>query len=128
MSQHVLVIESEPWLGERFEQTLTRAGFGASVTSNAYSAIDMIDDTKPDVIVMRLLLSGVGGLGLLHELQSYADTAAIPVVVCSDAVSELSLEELRPYGVRRILNTAVMRPDDLAVAVRGVLGYENDKD
>jgi DNA-binding response OmpR family regulator len=121
MSHHVLIIESDPWMGEHFERVLTRAGFSVSLTSNAYSAIDMIDEQKPHVIVMGLLLSGAGGLSLLHELQSYNDTAKIPIIVCTNVVTAFSDEELAPYGVRKILDTGVMKPEDMPAAVRSVL-------
>ena len=121
MNHRVLIIESEPWLGEHFERTLQKAGFTVSVTSNAYSAMDVIDESSPAVIIMGLLLSGASGLSLLHELQSYTDTAKIPIVVCSSAVADISREELEPYGVKRVLDTATMRPDDLVAAVRSVL-------
>ena len=117
----VLVIESEPWLGEQFERTLKRHGFAVTLTSNAYSAIDIVDDIHPDAIVMGLLLSGAGGLSLLHELQSYGDTAKVPVIVCSATTQPIDPDELKPYGVKRVLDTGTMQPDDLPVAVRSVL-------
>lgn len=117
----VLIIESEPWLGEHFEKTLERDGFAVSITSNAYSAMDSVDEFHPDVIVMGLLLSGAGGLSLLHELQSYSDTANVPVIVCDNNVSDLSLDELKPYGVRKLLDASTMRPEDVTAAVRSVL-------
>ncbi len=118
-SAKVLVIESDPWLGERFEYALKKAGFGVRSTSNAYSAMDMVDEFRPDAIVMGLLLSGAGGLSLLHELQSYTDTAGVPVIVCS--ATNVMLDELRPYGVERVLDSGAMKPDDLVAAVRSVL-------
>lgn len=121
MKQSVLVIESEPWLGQHFERLLAKSGFHTISASNAYSAIDVVDQYRPSVIIMSLLMSGVNGLGLLHELQSYVDTAKIPVIVCAGANSAVSLDELRPYGVRRILNTTTMRPDDIVATVRSVL-------
>ncbi len=116
----VLVIESEPWLGEHFERSLQKHGFSVVVTSNAYSAMDIIDETQPDVIVMGLLLSGAGGLSLLHELQSYTDTADVPVIVCSGATHTVRLEDLRAYGVQRVLDTGTMRPDDLPATIKSV--------
>lgn len=128
MAQHtkVLVVESEPWLGEQFERSLQKHGFIVTVTSNAYSAMDIIDDTQPDVIVMGLLLSGAGGLSLLHELQSYTDTADVPVIVCSGATHTVQLEDLQAYGVRRVLDTGTMRPDDLPAAIKSVLAQNAD--
>lgn len=121
MSTHVLIIESEPWLSEHFERTLNKDGFVVRSVSNAYMAMDMINDQLPQVIVMNLQLSGTGGLNLLHELQSYTDTGKVPVVVCSDRATELSLDELRPYGVMRLLDTVTMQPQDLPATIRSVL-------
>ncbi len=120
MSRSVLIIESEPWLGDHYERSLKKHDFIVTRATNPYAAIAMIDGDLPDVIVMSLLLSGASGLGLLHELQTYTDTANIPVVVCSSLL-DLRLEELEPYGVKRLLNSASMQPDDLVAAVRGAL-------
>lgn len=117
----VLVVESEPWMGEQFERSLRKNGFDVTVTSNAYSAMDIIDDIHPAVVVMGLLLAGVSGLSLLHELQSYTDTAKIPVIVCSGSAADTPIEELRPYGVARVIDIGAMRPDDLPATIRSVL-------
>ncbi|USN96337.1 MAG: response regulator [Candidatus Nomurabacteria bacterium] len=115
----VLIVESEPWLGDHYERVLTKNGFTVSRASNGYAAIDMIDEKLPEAIVMSLLLSGTSGLGLLHELQTYVDTAKIPVIVCGGQL-DLKLEDLEPYGVKRLLDSASMRPDDVVAAVRSV--------
>lgn len=115
----VLIIESEPWLGDHYQQTMERHGFGVTRATDGHSAIDMIDDNPPSAIVMSVLLHGPSAFALLHELQSYIDTAAIPVIVCS-SLSGLTLEELRPYGVQRYLDSTSMQPGDIVAAVRGV--------
>lgn len=120
MSKKVLVVESETWLGDHYQRVLERHGFEVARASNAYSAMDSIDANLPDAIVMNTNLSGASSIALLHELQTYADTGNLPVVVCSDT-SSLVFDELRHYGVKRLVNSSTMRPDDLAAAVRGVL-------
>lgn len=121
MSQKILIIESEPWLADQYKKTLEKSGFSVVTATNAYTAIDVIDTEPPAVIVLGLLLSGAGALNLLHELQSYPDTASVPVIVCSN-LPQLQLSDLEPYGVQRFIDTTTMQPDDLAAAVRSVLG------
>lgn len=120
MIQSVLVIESEPWLGDHYQRNLEKNGFEVSRATNAYTAIDVIDDNPPVVIIMSLLLSGAVGIGLLHELQSYVDTAKIPVIICTSPVT-VDLDDLRPYGVERLIDSSTMRPNDITAAVRSVL-------
>jgi len=120
MTAKVLIVESDPWLGDHYQKTLERQDFSVVRASNAYSAMDAVDDVLPDVIIMSLSLSGGSSLALLHELQTYVDTGKIPVIVCGNQ-PRLSLDELQPYGVRRIVDSTTMLPDDLSAAVRSVL-------
>lgn len=116
----VLIIESNTWLGDHFEGLAVAGEFTVRRASNPYSAMDIVAEKVPEVIVMNLRLSGVNGIGLLHELQTYSDTAGVPVVVYVDN-EEIDLGVLEPYGVKRVLVGATMKPDDLVAAIRGVL-------
>ena len=120
MSRSVFVLEADKWLGDHYQRTLESQGFEVTRSDDPYEAMDMIDEQPPAAIVMSLLLNGAGGIGLLHELQSYVDTAKIPVIVCT-GLESLSLDELEPYGVKRLVNSTTMQPADLIGAVRGVL-------
>lgn len=117
----VLIVDDDSWLAEHSASVLSEAGFAAHTTRHALSAIDRIDELKPDVLILDILLPGATGFSLLHEMQSYKDTAAIPVIICSGVADSLSLDELKPYGIRRILDKTTMDPDDIVAAVRGVL-------
>lgn len=116
----VLVIESNQWLGDQYQRNLEKGGFTVCRASNGYSAIDAIDTSPPAAIVMSLMLDGPGALGLLHELQSYTDTAEIPVIVCMDVPGTMA-GGLEQYGVKRIIDTTSMKPDDMPATVRSVL-------
>lgn len=117
---HVLIVESEPWLGDHYQRTFERHGYTISRATNAYTAIEMIDEQLPAAIVMSLMLDGPSALGLLHELQSYVDTAAIPVIVCT-SLSRITEDELRPYGVHRLIDSTMMQPEEVVGAVRSAL-------
>lgn len=119
--QSVLIVEDDSWLAEQLSRVLNRAGFKTTVSAHALAAITAIDEIHPDVIVLDILLTGSTAFALLHELQSYGDTGSIPVVICTNLASELSLDNLRPYGVRSILDKTTMLPEDVGLAVRSVL-------
>ena len=117
----VIIVDDDTWLAEHNVETLNNAGFSAHSTGHALSAIDLIDELKPDALILDILLPGTTGFALLHELQSYRDTAALPVIICSGVADDMNLDELKPYGVKRILDKTTMRPDDIVAAVRSVL-------
>lgn len=117
----VLVVEDDTWLGEQYVRILSDAGFEATLVPHAIAAIEAIDDIKPQAIILDVLLTGNTAFTLLHELQSYTDTSELPIILCTNMAAELSLRDVEPYGVRRILDKVTMQPEDMVTALRGVL-------
>jgi CheY-like chemotaxis protein len=117
----VLLVEDDPWLAELEVTTLQKAGFAVTHAPHAPSAIVKIDDIQPDVLVLDVLLTGSTAFALLHELQSYDDTGELPIILCTNMAESLKLEDLKSYGVRRIVDKTTMHPDDLVAAIRSVL-------
>ena len=121
MSQTVAVIEDDIWLMQHYQRVLERANFKVVTASHPAQAINTIDDAKPAVILLDMLLAGSSALVLLHELQSHADLAKIPVIIASNGAEMMTIEELRPYGVKRLIDKVSMHPDDIVAACRAVL-------
>lgn len=117
---HILIVEDEPWLGELYERLVETAGFSVTWERDGYAAMDQIDEHKPNLIVLDLLLPGANGVQLLHELASHADLESIPVIVWTNALTSLTLPQLRVYGVREIVNKTV-KPQRFLAIVRKVL-------
>ncbi len=120
-STSVLIVDDDKWLLEQFVRVLSKAGYEVTVAQHALVAIKIIDDINPDAIILDVLLTGNTAFTLLHELQSYGDTGAIPIILCTNLASELSLNDLKSYGVVRILDKAKMAPNDLVATLRSIL-------
>lgn len=121
MSSRVVVVEDDAWLAEHYLRVLRRGGYETYHAPNALDAIDIIDDTRPQAILLDVLLTGTTALALLHELRSHSDLADIPVVLATNLADQIELDDVESYGVRRILDKATMHPEDIVAAIRGVL-------
>lgn len=119
--QRVVVVEDDQWLAEHYLRVLRRAGYETYHAAHALGAIDIIDDVRPDVILLDVLLTGTTALALLHELQSHDDLADIPVVLATNLADQIELDDVASYGVKRILDKATMHPEDVVVAIRGAV-------
>lgn len=121
MRRRILIIEDDSWLAEQEARVLHTAGYETKVSRHAIAAINHIDDFKPHVIILDVLLTGSTAFALMHELQSYSDTGTVPIILCTNLAADLKIEDLKSYGVHRILDKTTMQPDDLIVAVKSVL-------
>lgn len=117
----VLIVEDDEWLAQQQADTIKAAGYEVGVTYHALAAIQAIDQLHPDAIILDVLLAGSTAFALMHELQSYGDTGDIPIILCTNLAPELSVHNLKDYGVRMILDKSKMVPSDLVAALRSVL-------
>jgi CheY-like chemotaxis protein len=119
--QSILIVEDDKWLAEQYARVLNISGYKTAISLHALAAIEAIDDVHPAAIILDVLLIGSTAFTLLHELQSYGDTGIIPIILCTSLASELSVEDLKSYGINRILDKTTMVPEDIVLAVRSVL-------
>lgn len=122
MTATILLVEDDPWQAELEVRSLEKAGFIVVHAPHAPSAIVKIDEIKPDIVILDVLLTGSTAFALLHELQTYDDTVELPIILCTNMAESVDLDDVKKYGVRRIVNKSTMMRDDLAAAVRSVLG------
>ncbi|MEO7904204.1 MAG: response regulator [Candidatus Saccharimonadales bacterium] len=117
----VLVVEDDVWLAEQHSRTLQAAGYETTIAHDALSAMDQIDTVRPDALLLDVMLSGPNAFALLHELRSHGDLATIPVVLCTNSAADIIDEDVQVYGIVRVLDKTIMRPDDVVAAVKKAL-------
>ena len=114
----VLIVEDDDWFAEQQMRILKKAGYHVDRVTHGLDAIEALDESLPDILILDIFLPGTNVVTLLHELQSHEDLASIPVIICSNSAAELSQEMLQTYGVRHIVDKTTMQPSDLVAAVK----------
>jgi len=117
---HILIIEDDAWMADCYRHWLEANGHTVNHVTNAQSALDVLDDAPADLILLDLLLPHANGAQMLHTLQSYADLASIPVVLCSSSLPP-HLPPLAAYGVRAVLDKTQLTPTVLRQTVGEIL-------
>ncbi|MBL8159789.1 response regulator [Candidatus Saccharibacteria bacterium] len=118
MKPRLLVIDDDRWFAEALMASL-RARYTAEWVAAAQPAAELLDDSarRPDVIILDMLMPDGNGLAFLQELRSYADTARLPVILCSSLRLERQAGALAQLGIRHIFNKATITLAELERAV-----------
>lgn len=82
---HVLVIEDDPWIAWMIADDLAERGYRVSRASNGLGALKQLQDARPDVIVLDLILPVMDGWTFVQRYQQVTGGAIIPTIVVSAA-------------------------------------------
>ncbi|HZZ92308.1 MAG TPA: response regulator [Usitatibacter sp.] len=83
---HALVVEDEPKLARLLSDYLTASGFDVRIVDNGLDVIGAVQERRPDVILLDLMLPGRRGLEVFADVRRIAD---IPVVMVTARVEEV---------------------------------------
>ncbi|HEY0965424.1 MAG TPA: response regulator [Candidatus Saccharimonadales bacterium] len=119
--KRIVVVEDDRWLGAHYMRVLTRAGFEPYLAADGAEAIDLIDTTVPDAIILDILLEQSTAPTLLHELQSHRDLSRIPVLLVSNIADRVDLGTMKRYGVHAVLDKATITPAQLVGEIQEVV-------
>ncbi len=124
-ARYILVVEDDKLLALQLASVLRKAGYRTRTAPDSQSALDVIDEAPPAVVVVDIFLPGANGWQLLAELRSHTDTLNLPVIVCSNNARavELTGASLTDYwGVADMIDKADLTPVKLIRAVQKAVG------
>lgn len=86
--KHILVINDTQEILDLFREILEEEGYRVSLYSSGFNDIREIAARAPDLVVLDLMIGGESkGWQMLQKMKMTRETADIPVVVCTAAVS-----------------------------------------
>lgn len=85
---NILLVDDDAELRDLYAQVFIQAGMKIVAANTAQAALDALEDSIPDVIILDILLPVHNGVSVMYEMQSYEDWANIPVIVLSSVPEE----------------------------------------
>jgi DNA-binding response OmpR family regulator len=79
----ILAVDDEPELTELMHFHLVRAGHEVVTAANGWEAIASVRQSRPDIILLDLMLPDLDGFGVCEILRRDPVTATIPIVIIS---------------------------------------------
>lgn len=93
----VLLVEDDPLQAETTKDILQNAGYDVSLANDGIAAIKFVKTTKPDIILLDVILPGLDGYEVCRWLKLEESTKGIPVIMLtikkelSDKISGLHI-------------------------------------
>ena len=109
----IVIVEDEPDILEVLSYNLRREGFYVSTSDDGAEGLKLIQDTKPDLVLLDLMLPNIDGLDICRTMKSDQTTTHIPIIMVtakseeSDVVLGLGLGAddyvIKPFSPKELV-------------------------
>jgi CheY-like chemotaxis protein len=123
----VLVVDDSEVIRELISVNLELEGFEVCTAEDGQDALDRIEQIRPDVVTLDVVMPRLDGFATAARLRSNVATRDIPLVMVSAAAQEGDLRRGREIGVNAYI-TKPFQPEELVQVVRSLTmdGREGD--
>src|SRR5437868_7932244 len=78
---HLLLVEDDRALADLVTFDFERAAYDVTRTGDGEEALILVDEVKPDVILLDWMIEGISGIEVCRRLRRRPTTANIPIVM-----------------------------------------------
>ncbi|MET0419888.1 MAG: response regulator [Actinoplanes sp.] len=88
----ILVADDDDEIRDLIAFKLDAAGYRAITADNGATALSMVQQEQPDMVILDVVMPGMDGLSVCYELHSSMATAQIPVLMMSGRSRPVDIE------------------------------------
>lgn len=110
---HVLVVDDEPNIVLSLEFLMQQAGFDVTTALDGESALALVKQNPPDLLLLDISLPGISGFEVLEQLRSQENFKRLPIVMLTAHGREVEREKglalgaddyiTKPFSTRQLV-------------------------
>ncbi len=116
VDKHILIADDDLFLVKMYKLELEGAGYEVTTVTNGKLALEAIENQKPDLLLLDLLMPEVDGFTVLQQIQTKG--YVFPVVVLSSSSQEIDKKNCKALGATDYIVKSDMELDQLAKMIK----------
>lgn len=118
MKKTIVIVEDNQLIAGVYRSKLQAEGFQVEVAADGQAGLEMIERSRPDLVLLDLLLPKITGIEILTKLRAQPASQKLPVVVFS---SSYVSDDAWKAGATQVLNKATHSPKQVVEEVNNLL-------
>ena len=119
----VLVVDDEEGARRALVRLLSKEGYDTLAAGDGREALQTLETTRPDVILLDIAMPVMDGLELLEHLQRHPQLTALPVVVLTALSDTHTVNRAQQLGAKALLVKATFSVADMLDQVKRYAGH-----
>lgn len=118
----VAIVEDDTAISQMYRIKFEAEGYEVETASNGKLGFAMIEDIRPDIVLLDLMMPEMNGDELLQKLRATKWGKDIPVIILTNMGEQEAPDSIKTLGVRRFIVKAEMTPRQVAEVVKAEIG------
>jgi len=118
----VLIVEDDNFVAEVYSTKLLEMGHEVQIAQNGEEGLVLIEKSKPDLVLLDILMPVMGGIELLEELKKKVEWKNIPIILLTNVGEKESIQKARNFGVQDYLIKSHFTPAEVIEKIESILG------
>jgi len=90
MNRKILIVDDEKTFRESLQEILQNNGYQVALAADCLTALDLIQQDVPDLLIVDVLIPRMHGLELCARLKKDARLSQIPIILTSGVYKDLN--------------------------------------
>ncbi|MBU2109353.1 response regulator [Patescibacteria group bacterium] len=117
----ILIIEDDTFFQNLISKKLVNEGFEVLVASDSRQALSILEEKKPNLIVLDLILPVLDGFGILSIIKKDEKTKDIPVIILSNLGQKEEIEKAIALGAVDFMIKVNFTPEEIVRKIKSII-------
>lgn len=118
----VLLVDDDLTLREMYEERMRTEGFNIIQASNGAEALQKAKQSKPDIILLDIMMPKVNGFDVLKDLKKDNELKNIPVIVLTALIQDVDKIQGKKLGAADYIIKSETMPGEVIQKINSVMG------
>ena len=117
----ILIVEDDKFLSSACRLKFTKIGFTVHIAMDGQEAMNILQNVRPDIILLDLVMPVKDGFTVLSELKANDQYKSIPVIITSNLSQKEDVDKAKGLGAIDFIIKSDVSLDDLVTKVQNLL-------
>jgi CheY-like chemotaxis protein len=117
----ILLVEDEQPIVELYRMKFENDGYHVVIAQNGHEGLELIEQHKPHVVLLDILMPDMDGIQMLDELSRRKISHNPKIIILTNVPDELTQQKAQEYGVTDFYVKVQVTPTQVADRVAELL-------
>jgi CheY-like chemotaxis protein len=114
----IMIVEDDSFVMDIYKTKLSQEGFSVVEAENGTEALKKLKTTKPDLMLLDIIMPYMDGLEVLKKMKENEDTKNIPVILLTNLSQKEEVDKGMSLGAKDYLIKSHFTPSEVLEKIK----------